>query len=210
MARIYLRAARLGPASGGKGDGTEHGDAERCDDARQAGKGRFSRKYHDRRAFINGSRFPGLITDDGAVRQSKNPCLVGLSGIVVYESENAFRVVTRENRLKSGCPSRSQRRKGPTFIRQCCPNRTACLGLAFRSMPRPWAGRGMGRRCRMSRTSSLSCMETRCASVLQTERHASLSTKRALSCKKRSRRGIFHPPFFLVTTMFPSYPLLEP
>jgi len=34
------------------------------------------------------------------VRQSKNPCLVGLSGIVIYESENGFRVITRGNRLK--------------------------------------------------------------------------------------------------------------
>jgi len=36
-----------------------------------------------------------------AVRQSRNPCLVGLSGIVIYESENGFRVITRENKLKS-------------------------------------------------------------------------------------------------------------
>lgn len=35
-----------------------------------------------------------------AVRQSKNPCLVGLSGIIVYESENAFRVITKEDKLK--------------------------------------------------------------------------------------------------------------
>lgn len=34
------------------------------------------------------------------VRQSKNPCLVGISGIVVYESENGFRVITRGNKLK--------------------------------------------------------------------------------------------------------------
>ena len=40
-----------------------------------------------------------------AVRQSTNPCLVGLSGIVVYESENGFRVITRGNRLKSGSRS---------------------------------------------------------------------------------------------------------
>jgi len=34
------------------------------------------------------------------VRKSKNPCLVGLSGIVIFESENAFRVITKEDRLK--------------------------------------------------------------------------------------------------------------
>ncbi|KAH9842811.1 RNase P/MRP, p29 subunit [Rhodofomes roseus] len=35
-----------------------------------------------------------------AVRQSKNPCLVGLSGIVIHETENAFKIVTRNNQLK--------------------------------------------------------------------------------------------------------------
>ncbi|KAF7967154.1 hypothetical protein HWV62_18636 [Athelia sp. TMB] len=34
------------------------------------------------------------------VRQSKNPCLVGLSGIVVHETENAFKVITKRNTLK--------------------------------------------------------------------------------------------------------------
>ncbi|KAI0058790.1 RNase P/MRP, p29 subunit [Artomyces pyxidatus] len=35
-----------------------------------------------------------------SVRRSKNTALVGLSGIVVHESENAFRVVTQKNKLK--------------------------------------------------------------------------------------------------------------
>lgn len=34
------------------------------------------------------------------VRQSKNPCLVGLSGIVIHETENAFKVITRKDQLK--------------------------------------------------------------------------------------------------------------
>ncbi|KAJ3480942.1 hypothetical protein NLI96_g8000 [Meripilus lineatus] len=34
------------------------------------------------------------------VRQSKNPCLVGLSGIVVHETENAFKIVTQKDSLK--------------------------------------------------------------------------------------------------------------
>ncbi|KAF9820206.1 hypothetical protein IEO21_01639 [Rhodonia placenta] len=34
------------------------------------------------------------------VRQSKNPCLVGLSGIVVHETENTFKIITREDRHK--------------------------------------------------------------------------------------------------------------
>ncbi|PPR00119.1 hypothetical protein CVT26_008899 [Gymnopilus dilepis] len=34
------------------------------------------------------------------VSQAKNPCLVGVSGIVIHETENAFKVVTRQNKLK--------------------------------------------------------------------------------------------------------------
>ncbi|OJT15879.1 Ribonuclease P protein subunit p29 [Trametes pubescens] len=34
------------------------------------------------------------------VRQSKNPCLVGLSGIVVHETENAFKMITQKDQLK--------------------------------------------------------------------------------------------------------------
>ena len=35
------------------------------------------------------------------VRQSKNPCLVGLSGIVIHETENSFKVITRKDEQKS-------------------------------------------------------------------------------------------------------------
>ncbi|KAF8229235.1 RNase P subunit p29-like protein [Tricholoma matsutake] len=34
------------------------------------------------------------------VRQSKNPCLVGLSGIVIHETENAFRIITPKDQVK--------------------------------------------------------------------------------------------------------------
>ncbi|KIJ62978.1 hypothetical protein HYDPIDRAFT_168910 [Hydnomerulius pinastri MD-312] len=34
------------------------------------------------------------------VRQSRNPCLVGISGIVIHETENAFRIITRKDQLK--------------------------------------------------------------------------------------------------------------
>ncbi|THH32140.1 hypothetical protein EUX98_g2055 [Antrodiella citrinella] len=34
------------------------------------------------------------------VRQSKNPCLIGLSGIVAHETENAFKIVTKTDGLK--------------------------------------------------------------------------------------------------------------
>ncbi|KAI1795965.1 RNase P/MRP, p29 subunit [Ganoderma leucocontextum] len=42
--------------------------------------------------------FHGAIV---TVRQSKNPCLVGLSGIVVHETENSFKVITRKDEQKS-------------------------------------------------------------------------------------------------------------
>lgn len=42
-----------------------------------------------------------MLTDPTLqVRQSKNPCLVGLSGIVIHETENAFKVVTQRNKVK--------------------------------------------------------------------------------------------------------------
>jgi len=44
------------------------------------------------KADFNGS----LLT----VRQSRNPCLVGISGIVIHETENAFKMITRKNQLK--------------------------------------------------------------------------------------------------------------
>ncbi|OBZ75741.1 Ribonuclease P protein subunit p29 [Grifola frondosa] len=34
------------------------------------------------------------------VRKSNNPCLVGLSGIVIHETENAFKVITKQDQLK--------------------------------------------------------------------------------------------------------------
>jgi len=34
------------------------------------------------------------------VRQSKNPCLLDLSGIVIHETENAFKVVTKNDKLR--------------------------------------------------------------------------------------------------------------
>jgi len=41
--------------------------------------------------------FHGAIV---SVRQSKNPCLVGLSGIVIHETENAFKIVTKADTLR--------------------------------------------------------------------------------------------------------------
>ncbi|KAI6122349.1 RNase P subunit p29-like protein [Pisolithus croceorrhizus] len=51
------------------------------------------------------SMYPKLVKADLhgsllSVRQSRNPCLVGLSGIVLYESENAFRVITKTDQVK--------------------------------------------------------------------------------------------------------------
>ena len=41
------------------------------------------------------------------VRQSKNPCLVGLSGIVVHETENAFKVISQRDEMKCTCDDQS-------------------------------------------------------------------------------------------------------
>ncbi|TFK61704.1 hypothetical protein BDN72DRAFT_736118, partial [Pluteus cervinus] len=35
-----------------------------------------------------------------SVQQSKNPCLIGLSGIVIHETENAFKIITPANKVK--------------------------------------------------------------------------------------------------------------
>jgi ribonuclease P protein subunit POP4 len=35
------------------------------------------------------------------VKRSKNPSLVGMSGIVIHETENTFKVITTNDRLKS-------------------------------------------------------------------------------------------------------------
>jgi ribonuclease P protein subunit POP4 len=40
------------------------------------------------------------LTCSLTVRQSKNPCLVGLSGIVVHETENAFKIITPQDQFK--------------------------------------------------------------------------------------------------------------
>jgi RNase P/RNase MRP subunit p29 len=42
------------------------------------------------------------------VRRSKNAALVGVSGIVVQETENTFKVVTRKNKSK-----------GAAYVRMC-------------------------------------------------------------------------------------------
>jgi ribonuclease P protein subunit POP4 len=65
------------------------------------------------KADFHGSFITGMLTirwnrliiwfmafNISTVKQSKNPCLVGLSGIVIHETENAFKVVTKKNQLK--------------------------------------------------------------------------------------------------------------
>ncbi|KAJ3562300.1 hypothetical protein NP233_g9660 [Leucocoprinus birnbaumii] len=51
------------------------------------------------------SMFPKLVKADfhGAiisVCQSKNPCLVGITGIIFHETENAFKIITKSNAVK--------------------------------------------------------------------------------------------------------------
>ena len=42
----------------------------------------------------------GLLTIPIVVHKAKNPCLVGISGIVIHETENAFKVVTPQDKVK--------------------------------------------------------------------------------------------------------------
>jgi RNase P/RNase MRP subunit p29 len=44
--------------------------------------------------------FPHLISHIFSVRDAKNPSLIGCSGIIVHETENAFRVVTEKDETK--------------------------------------------------------------------------------------------------------------
>ncbi|KAF5359205.1 hypothetical protein D9756_002887 [Leucocoprinus leucothites] len=51
------------------------------------------------------SMFPKLVKADfhGAiisVCQSKNPCLVGITGIIIHETENVFKIITKSNAVK--------------------------------------------------------------------------------------------------------------
>lgn len=62
--------------------------------------------------IIGGSHYQELSLDDWLtisstvlVRQSKNPCLVGVSGIVIHETENTFKVVTKADTMKCKCHS---------------------------------------------------------------------------------------------------------
>lgn len=60
------------------------------------------------KADYHGSILTGELTkfcqlcllNDQIVRQAKNPCLVGISGIVIHETENAFKLITKLNALK--------------------------------------------------------------------------------------------------------------
>jgi RNase P/RNase MRP subunit p29 len=44
--------------------------------------------------------FPHLISHIFSVSDAKNPSIIGCSGIIVHETENAFRVVTRKDETK--------------------------------------------------------------------------------------------------------------
>ena len=57
-------------------------------------------------SIMTGSLFPSSVKIHPfsdtllTVVQSKNPCLVGLAGIVIHETENTFRVVTKDDEVK--------------------------------------------------------------------------------------------------------------
>jgi hypothetical protein len=51
-----------------------------------------------------------------SVQQSKNPSLVGCSGIVIHETENTFKIVTEKNSLKGSYSAMSIARSLPSLI----------------------------------------------------------------------------------------------
>jgi len=122
MARIYLRAALLGPAVGGDSQGTESHLA--TVQAKLA------------RADFHGS----IMT----VQQSKDPLLVGLSGIVIIRVWERIQGGNEGTSWKVSISSSSVRQmKGWRFFRQRCLNRTRFLYLVFRCARR-WRGRDVG------------------------------------------------------------------
>lgn len=62
-------------------------------------------------AFVTGgSHYQELSLDDRLtisstvlVRKSKNPCLIGISGIVIHETENTVKIVTKADSMKCKC-----------------------------------------------------------------------------------------------------------
>lgn len=41
-----------------------------------------------------------MMRHNEIVCQSKNPCLVGISGIIIHETENAFKIITQSSAIK--------------------------------------------------------------------------------------------------------------
>jgi Ribonuclease P/MRP, subunit p29 len=144
------------------------------------------------------------------VRRSKNAALVGASGIVVQETENTFKVVTRENKLKGARPTslfRSLSHRTTFFLLQSyrskarflrspslCIIRSLLLlllvvvpqsGVQTREVQAAAiAARATRRkRCSMAHISSLSCTVTNSVFVRQIGRGESLSIRRPSSCE---------------------------
>lgn len=102
-----------------------------CEHARKIGQSWLSWVFLD--WYVNCPRTVQstnlLLCMVSIVKQSKNPCLVGLSGIVIHETENAFKVVTQRDTLK--CPLYQSLLSIslltlPT-IKQCFPSRIPSL-----------------------------------------------------------------------------------
>lgn len=108
MAWVYVRVAWIDDAGAGGADGScdEGCDAFSCWDACQARQGRFPWLDYDRSVVFSLSQSAFFVDAgyDDTARRSKNASLVGVSGIVVQETENTFKVVTRKDKLKGECP----------------------------------------------------------------------------------------------------------
>ena len=72
-----------------------------------------------------------------------------MSGIVIYESENGFRVITRGNKLKSrSVPLISVRReKGPTFVPTVLPKQKSVFVFGVPLYSTAAGAAGDGREC---------------------------------------------------------------
>jgi len=137
------------------------------------------------------------------VRRSKNAALVGVSGIVVQETENTFKVVTRKNKPKGACAcmyvcmyaelpdlilvqcyqSRGPSSRSPSLC--IVQNLPAVAAAGVNARPTHNARRP----CWMALTSKSSCMVTSSVFGPRIERGGSSSTRRPSSSDMRWARA---------------------
>jgi hypothetical protein len=140
------------------------------------------------------------------VRRSRNPCLVGLSGIVLHETENAFKLITRKNRLKRTLCPHSFPSLSHRWSLQSSRNKTPSSHSPYRStrhflrrllcgIPHRRSNKKIQKRCgrcSINPTSSLIFTETSFVSVLRIGRIGNLKPRRRSSCEARVATFFVH------------------